>query len=259
MLCVKPAFSLYTFTLIKRLFSYSLLSGIKEISYAYLRLLILTILIPACDSLSQAFPMMYSAYKLNKQGDNIQPCHTCFPISNQSVVPCPVLLLLDVDTGFSGDRKDDLPFASLKGFPLAQLVKNHLECERPGFDTWVGKIPWRRERLPTPIFWPGEFHGLYSPWGHKESDMTEQLSLSLSKIFSQFVVIHTVNGFIIGHEAEVDVFLEFLCFLCDPMNVGNLISGSSAFSKSSLSTWKFSVHILPEPSLKDFEHNLTSM
>ena len=43
-------------------------------------------------------------------------------------------------------------------------------------DPWVGNIPWRRERLPTPVFWPGEFHGLYSPWGHKESDMTERLS-----------------------------------------------------------------------------------
>ena len=43
-------------------------------------------------------------------------------------------------------------------------------------DSWVGKIPWRRDRLPTPVFWPGEFHGLYSPWGHKESDVTEQLS-----------------------------------------------------------------------------------
>ena len=48
-----------------------------------------------------------------------------------------------------------------------------------GFDSWVGKNPWRRERLPTPVFWPGEFHGLYSPWGHKESDTTERLSLSL--------------------------------------------------------------------------------
>ena len=47
-----------------------------------------------------------------------------------------------------------------------------------GSITWVGKIPWRRERPPTPVFWPGEFHGLYSPWGHKESDMTERLSLS---------------------------------------------------------------------------------
>ena len=54
------------------------------------------------------------------------------------------------------------------------------QCGRPEFDPWVGKIPWRRERLPTPVFWPGEFHGLYSPWDCKESDMTERLSLSLS-------------------------------------------------------------------------------
>ena len=54
-----------------------------------------------------------------------------------------------------------------------------LQCERPGFNPWIRKIPWRRERLPTPVFWPREFHGLYSPWGHKESDTTEQLSLSL--------------------------------------------------------------------------------
>ena len=47
-------------------------------------------------------------------------------------------------------------------------------------DPWIGKIPWRREWLPSPVFWPGEFHGLYSPWGHKESDMIGQLSLSLS-------------------------------------------------------------------------------
>ena len=49
---------------------------------------------------------------------------------------------------------------------------------QPGFNPWVGKLHWRRERLPTPVFWPGEFHGLYSPWGHKGSDMAEQLSLS---------------------------------------------------------------------------------
>ena len=55
-----------------------------------------------------------------------------------------------------------------------------MQCGIPGFDPWVGKIPWRRERLPTPVFWPGEFHGLYSPWGHKESDTTERLSLSCS-------------------------------------------------------------------------------
>ena len=48
---------------------------------------------------------------------------------------------------------------------VAQLVNTHLQCRRPGFSPWVGKIPWRRERLPTPAFWPAEFHGLYSPWG----------------------------------------------------------------------------------------------
>ena len=52
-----------------------------------------------------------------------------------------------------------------------------LQCGRPGFSPWVWKIPWRRERLPTPVFWPGESHGLYSPWSRKESDTTEQLSL----------------------------------------------------------------------------------
>ena len=54
-----------------------------------------------------------------------------------------------------------------------------LQCRRPQFDSWVKKISWRRDRLPTPVFWPGEFHGLYSPWGHKELDTTEWLSLSL--------------------------------------------------------------------------------
>ena len=89
----KPAFSLSPFTFIKRLFSSSLLSAIRVVSSAYLRLLIFlpAILIPACASFSLVFHMMYSVYKLNKQGDNIQPWHTPFPIWNQSVVPCPVL------------------------------------------------------------------------------------------------------------------------------------------------------------------------
>ena len=59
---------------------------------------------------------------------------------------------------------------------VVQRIKKPPECGRPGFDPWVEKIPWRRERLPTPVFWPGEFHGVYSPWGHNESDVTEQLS-----------------------------------------------------------------------------------
>ena len=93
MLDFKPTFSLSIFTFIKRLFSSSSLSAIRVVSSAYLRLLIflLAILIPAYVSSSPAFLMMYSAYKLNKQGDNIQPWHTLFPIWNQSVVPCRVL------------------------------------------------------------------------------------------------------------------------------------------------------------------------
>ena len=78
----------------------------------------------------------------------------------------------------------------------------------------------------------------------------------LFKNFPEFVVIHTVKGFSIVNEAEVDVFLEFSCFFYDPTDVGNLISGSSAFSKSSLNIWKFMVHILLKPGLDNFEINL---
>ena len=81
----------------------------------------------------------------------------------------------------------------------------------------------------------------------------------LLKNFPQFVVSHTVYGFSVVNEAEVDVFLEFSCFFYDPMDVGNLISGSSAFSKSSLYIWKFSVYILLKLSLKDFEYYFASM
>ena len=88
-----PALSLSSFTFIKRLFSSSSFSAIRVLSSVYLRLLIFLpeILIPACNSSSLTIHIMYSAYKLNKQGDNVQPCDTPFPILNQSVVPCPVL------------------------------------------------------------------------------------------------------------------------------------------------------------------------
>ena len=76
----------------------------------------------------------------------------------------------------------------------------------------------------------------------------------LFKNFPQFIVIHTVKGFSVVNEAEVDVFLEHSCFFEDPTDVGNLISVSSAFSKSSLYICKLLVHILLKPSLKDFEH-----
>ena len=81
----------------------------------------------------------------------------------------------------------------------------------------------------------------------------------LIKDFPQFVVIHTVKRFSIVNETEVDVFLEFPSFSQDPTDVGNWISGSSAFPKSSLYIWKLLVHILLKPNLKDFEHYLASM
>ena len=77
--------------------------------------------------------------------------------------------------------------------------------------------------------------------------------------FSQFIVIYTVKGFGIVNKAEIDVFLELSCFLDDPVDVGNLISGSSAFSKTSLNIWKFMVHILLKSGLENFEHYFTSM
>ena len=81
----------------------------------------------------------------------------------------------------------------------------------------------------------------------------------LFKNFLDFVVIHIVKGFGIDNESDVDVFLEFPCFLYDPMNVGKLTSGSSAFCKSNLYIHKFSVHILLKTSLKDFDHYLASV
>ena len=82
---------------------------------------------------------------------------------------------------------------------VAQLVKRiHLQCGRPSFNPWVGTIPWRWERLPAPVFWLGEFHELYSPWGHKELDTTERLTQLTSDISTflltvfKFLVIRIV-------------------------------------------------------------------
>ena len=77
--------------------------------------------------------------------------------------------------------------------------------------------------------------------------------------FPQFIVIHIVQGFGIVNKAEIDVFLKFSCFFYDPMDVGNLISGSSVFSKSSLNIWKLLVHVLLKPGLENFEHYFASM
>ena len=75
----------------------------------------------------------------------------------------------------------------------------------------------------------------------------------------QFIVIHTIKGFGIVNEVEIDVFLELSCFLDDPVDVGNLVSGSSAFSKTSLNIWKFMVHVLLKPYLENFKLHFTSV
>ena len=189
MLSFKPTFSLSSFTFIKRLFSSTSLSVIKVVSSAYLRLLIflLAILIPACGYSSPAFLMMYSPYKLNKQGDNIQPWRTPFPIWNQSVVSCPVL--------------------TVASWPAYRFLKRQVR------------------------------------YSH------------LFQNFPQFVVIHTVKGFDVVNNAEVDVFLERSYFFNDPADVGNLISSFSIYSTSSLAIWKFTVHILLKPGLENFKHS----
>ena len=81
----------------------------------------------------------------------------------------------------------------------------------------------------------------------------------LFKSVPQFVMIHTVKGFSVVNEIEIDVFLKLPCFLYDPANIGNLIAGSSTFSKPRFNIWKFLVQLMLKPSLEDFEHSLTSL
>ena len=136
---------------------------------------------------------MYSAYKLNKQVDNIQPWCTPFPIWNLSVSPCPVLTVAS----------------------------------------------WSANRfLKRQVRW---------------------FCIPISLRIFQFVVIHTVKGFGLVNKAEIDVFLELSCFFNDPSDVGSLISGFSAFSKTSLNIRKFTVHVLLKPGLENFEHYFASV
>ena len=108
------------------------------------------------------------------------------------------------------------------------------------WETWVWSLGWEDPlEKGKATHWPGEF-------GPKESDMTEWLSLSY-------------KGFGIVNKAEVNVFLEFSCFFDDPADAGNLISASSAFSKSSLNIWKFTVRVLWKPGLENFEHYCASV
>ena len=87
----------------------------------------------------------------------------------------------------------------------------------------------------------------------------QQPLLAEDEVIPQFIVIHTVKGFGIVNNAEIDVFLELSCFFNDPADVGDLISGSSTFSKTSLNIWEFTVHVLLKPGLENFKHYFTSM
>ena len=153
---------------------------------------LLEILIPTCASSSPAFRIMYSAYKLNKQGDNIQPLYSFSylePVCSMSSSNCCFLICLQASQE-------------------------------------AGQVVWYCHLL---------------------------------KNFQQFIVIHTVEGFGIVNKGEIDVFLELSCFFDDPVDVGNMISGSSPFSKTSWNIWKFTVHVLLKPGLENFEHYFTSM
>ena len=156
----------------------------------YLRLLtfILAFLIPACASSSPAFRMMYSAYKLNKQGDNIYHWHNPFPIWNQSVVPCLVL--------------------TVASWPVHRFLRRQVR--------WSSiSISWR---IVHSFLWSAQAKF----WRNQYS----------SRFF----------------------FLGFSCLFYTPKDIGNLISGSSAFSKTSFNIWKLMVHILLKPVLENFEH-----
>ena len=153
------------------------------------------ILIPVCVSSSPTFLMMYSAYKLSKKGDNIQPWRTPFPIWIQSVVPCLVL--------------------TVASWPAYTFLKR--QVRRSGISISFRVFPTVSCDPHSQRLW------------HSQG------------------------------KAEIDVFLELSCFFSDPADVGNLISGSSAFSKTNLNIWKFTDYVLLTPGLENFEHYFTSV
>ena len=120
---------------------------------------------------------------------------------------------------------------------------------------WRTPFPiWKQSVVPCPVLTVASWPACRFLKRHQAVRYSHPL-----KNFPQFIVIHTVKGFGIVNKAEVDVFLDLSCFFHDPADVGSLISGSSAFSKTSLNIWKFTVHVLLKPVLENFEHYFASM
>ena len=163
----------------------------------------------------------HSAYRINKQGDNIQPWYTPFPIWNQPVVPCPVL--------------------TVASWPTYRFLKRQVR--------WSG-VPISL-RIFHSLLWSTQSHLVNGMDPHTQVSHKTCKVVWCSHLFKNFPVGCDQHSqrFTVGNEA---VFLEFHCFFYDPTNVVNLISGSSVSSKSSLYIWKFSVRILLKPILKDF-------
>ena len=138
----------------------------------------------------------------------------------------------------------------------------HSPWNSPGQNTGVSSLSLLQGILPTQGSNPGLLHFrriLYQLSHRKAWKQVKWSGIPISGRIFQFIVIHTVKGFGVVNKAEVDVFLELCCFSYDPTEVGNLISGSSAFSKSILNIWKFSVHILLKPGLENFDRYFASM
>ena len=121
--------------------------------------------------------------------------------------------------------------------------------------SWCTPFPiWNQAVVPCPVLTVASW-----PAYRFFSRQVRCSGIPLFKNFPQFIVIHTVKDFSVVNEAEVDTFLEFSFFFYDPVDVGNLISGSYAFLKASLNIWKFLVHVLLKPGLENFEHYFSSL
>ena len=134
-------------------------------------------------------PLVHRRKKRKKERDTIwnrslgKSVLVMIPLTHSRVyMSCCLIFLLEMKYSTGSGIGYSLQYSWIPSWPSWQRIC--LQCGRPEFHSWVGKIPWRRQRLPTPVFWPGEFHEIYSPWGCKELDTTELLSLHATSFHS---------------------------------------------------------------------------